>query len=153
MSLRASIEDKYIEAIKGKKLDEINTLRLIKSAIKDRDIASRSLDNNELIGDSEILSLLQSLIKQRRDSIDAFKSASREDLIAIEQSEINIISIFLPKQMNESETAELIIKIIKDNSLESIKDMGKLMKELKSNHAGSVDMALAGKLAKSKLVN
>ena len=103
MSLRASIEDKYIEAIKGKKLDEINTLRLIKSAIKDRDIASRSLDNNELIGDSEILSLLQSLIKQRRDSIDAFKSASREDLIAIEQSEINIISIFLPKQMNESE--------------------------------------------------
>ena len=153
MSLRVSIEERYIEAIKNKKLPDINTLRLIKSAIKDKDIAARSLDKNELIGDTEILSLLQSLIKQRRDSIDAFKAASREDLIAIEENEINIISIFLPKQMNEEETAELIIKIIKNNQLESIKDMGKLMKELKSNHAGSVDMALAGKLAKSKLVN
>ena len=152
MSLRATIEDKYKDAIKNKKTEEINTLRLIKSAIKDKDIAFRTKDNKDLIDDSSILSLLQSLIKQRKDSIDSFKSASREDLIKIEQEEIDIISQFLPKQMNEEEVLNLITKIIKDNNLKSIKDMGKLMNELKLNYAGSLDMALAGKLAKSKLI-
>ena len=153
MSLRVNIEDKYKDALKNKKISEINTLRLIKSAIKDKDIAARSQNNNELINDSDILSLLQNLIKQRKDSIDAFKSASREDLIAVEQSEIDIISLFLPKQMDEKETTELVIKIINENNLKSIKDMGALMNELKSNHSGSIDMALAGKLATSKLIN
>ena len=153
MSLRVNIEDKYKDAIKSKKIAEINTLRLIKSAIKDKDIASRSQNNKELIGDSDILSLLQILIKQRKDSIDAFKSASREDLVIIEQKEIDVICQFLPKQMDEKETVELVIKIIKENNLESLKDMGKLMNELKSNYAGSIDMTLAGKLAKFKLVN
>ena len=136
-----------------KKVSEINTLRLIKSAIKDKDIASRSQKNKELINDSEILSLLQSLIKQRKDSIEAFKSALREDLIIIEQKEIDIISQFLPKQMDELETIALITKIINNNNLKSLKDMGSLMNELKLNYGGSIDMALAGKLAKSKLVN
>jgi len=153
MSLRVSIEDKYKEAIKSKKVTEINKLRLIKSAIKDKDIASRSSKNNELIGDADILSLMQSLIKQRNDSIDAFKAANRSDLIEIEQGEINVINQFLPKQLDERETTDLVIKIIKENNLVSLRDMGKLMNELKSNHAGSIDMALAGKLAKSKLVN
>ena len=153
MSLRINIEDKYKEAIKNKNINETNTLRLIKSAIKDKDIASRSSENKDEINDIEILSLLQSLIKQRKDSIDAFKIASRDDLVVIEQSEIDIISQFLPKQMGEKETDILIAKIIQDNALVSIKDMGNLMKELKDNYAGSVDMALAGKLAKSKLLN
>ena len=153
MSLRVNIEDKYKNAVKNKKTVEINTLRLIKSAIKDKDIAFRTLNNKELIGDSDILSLLQTLIKQRKDSIDAFRSASRDDLIIIEQGEIDIISQFLPKQMDGDETLELIINIINKHNLESLKDMGKLMGELKSNHAGSVDMALAGKLAKTKLLN
>lgn len=153
MSLRANIENKYKDAIKNKKVGEIHTLRLIKSAIKDKDIATRTQENKELISDSEILSLLQSLIKQRKDSIDSFKLASREDLVLIEQDEIDIIFLFLPKQMDEEQTLELITKIIKDNNLDSIKDMGKLMSELKLNHAGSIDMALAGKLAKSKLIN
>ena len=153
MSLRVNIEDKYKNAVKNKKTVEINTLRLIKSAIKDKDIAFRTLNNKELIGDSDILSLLQTLIKQRKDSIDAFRSASRDDLIIIEQGEIDIISQFLPKQRDGDETLELIINIINKHNLESLKDMGKLMGELKSNHAGSVDMALAGKLAKTKLLN
>ena len=151
MSLRETIEEKYINAIKTKKTDEINTFRLIKSAIKDKDIASRSSDNNEVIKDSEILSLLQTLVKQRKDSIDSFKKASRDDLIAIEQVEIDIISNFLPKQINENETKILIEKIIKKHGFNSLKDMGKLMGELKSNHAGTIDMTLAGKIAKSKL--
>ena len=153
MSLRIHIENKYKEAIKNKNINETNTLRLIKSALKDKDIASRSSENKHEINDVEILSLLQSLIKQRKDSIDAFKIASRDDLVTIEQSEIDIISQFLPKQMSEKETEILIEKIIKDNALISIKDMGNLMKELKDNYTGSVDMALAGKLAKSKLLN
>lgn len=153
MDLRQTIEDKYKNAIKAKNTNEINTFRLIKSAIKDKDIASRTKENNEGINNSEIISLLQNLIKQRKDSIDSFKLAFREDLISIEQNEIDIISQFLPKQMNEIETDELIIKIIEKHKLESIKDMGKLMNEIKINYAGSVDMALAGKIAKDKLIH
>ena len=151
MSLRIIIDDNYKTAIKSKNTNEVNTLRLIKSAIKDRDIAIRSGDSNNLISDQEILSLLQSLIKQRKDSIDAFKVASRDDLVANEQSEIDIISKFLPKQMNEVETEEIIQLILEKNNLHSLKDMGRLMNELKANHAGSIDMTLAGKIVKSKL--
>jgi len=153
MSLRLIIEEKYKTALKDKNISETNTLRLIKSAIKDKDIASRGANNKEGIADKEILSLLQVLVKQRKDSIDSFKQASREDLIAIEQTEINIISKFLPSQMNELETEKLIVAIIETQGFEKLKDMGKLMNELKNNNAGSIDMALAGKIAKSKLTN
>ena len=150
MSLRQTIEEKYINAIKAKNTDKVNTFRLIKSAIKDKDIASRKGDDFTGISDVEILSLLQSLIKQRKDSIESFKMASRDDLIKIEQTEIDIINIFLPNQLSEIETEEIIDKIIKDLNLISIKDMGKLMNEIKSHHAGTIDMALVGKIAKSK---
>jgi uncharacterized protein YqeY len=153
MSLRVTIENNYKIAIKSKNTNEVNTLRLIKSAIKDKDIASRSGNNNNITPDSEILSLLQNLIKQRKDSIDAFNVASRDDLVAIEQAEIDIISKFLPKQMNEIETEKLIRQIVEKNNLNALKDMGELMSELKTNHSGSIDMALAGKIAKSKLAN
>ena len=153
MSLRITIENNYKTAIKSKSTNEVNTLRLIKSAIKDKDIAARSGDNSNIISDPEILSLLQSLIKQRNDSIDAFKIASRDDLVLSEQVEIDIISKFLPKQMTEIETENLIQLIVEKNKLHTLKDMGALMNELKANHSGSIDMALAGKIAKSKLAN
>ena len=91
MSLRIKIEENYKNAIKDKNNNEINTLRLIKSAIKDKDIESRTKNKEEGITEAEIMSLLQNLIKQRKDSIESFKKASRDDLIAIEQSEIDII--------------------------------------------------------------
>ena len=150
MSLRLKIEENYKNAIKNKNNNEINTLRLIKSAIKDKDIESRAKNKEEGISETEIMSLLQSLIKQRKDSIDSFKQASRDDLIEIEQSEINIISEFLPKQKDQEETEILIKKIINEKNYETIKDMGKLMGDLKTNYSGSIDMALAGKIAKSK---
>ena len=150
MSLRLKIEENYKNAIKNKNNNEINTLRLIKSAIKDKDIESRAKNKEEGISETEIMSLLQSLIKQRKDSIDSFKQASRDDLIEIEQSEINIISEFLPKQKDQEETEILIEKIINEKNYETIKDMGKLMGDLKTNYSGSIDMALAGKIAKSK---
>lgn len=152
MSLRLIIEDKYKSAIKAKNINEVKTFRLIKSAIKDKDISLRTKENFDGIGDKDILALLQNLIKQRRDSIDSFIKASREDLILIEQNEIDIISQFLPQQINKLETENLINKIMKDQNLVSIKDMGKLMNELKINHAGSIDMTLAGKIAKSKFI-
>ena len=150
MSLRLKIEENYKNAIKNKNNNEINTLRLIKSAIKDKDIESRIKTKDEGISESEIMSLLQNLIKQRKDSIESFKQASRDDLIEIEQSEITIISEFLPKQKGQKETETLIDNIINEKNYESIKDMGKLMGDLKINYSGSIDMALAGKIAKSK---
>ena len=153
MNLRNLIEEKYIDSIKSKETETTSTLRLIKSAIKDKDIENRSKSEEEEIDDQKILNLLQSLIKQRRDSIESFKAASRNDLIAKEQAEIDLISQFLPKQLDEKETESIIKKIIEDNKLESIKDMGKLMNLVKTNYSGSVDMAMVGKIAKSLFNN
>ena len=153
MSLKEIIEERYKNAIKAKNTIEINTFRLIKSAIKDREIAARTNDKNKSINDAEIFLLLQTLVKQRKDSIDSFKIASRNDLIIIEQGEIDIINQFLPEQLSDSKIEEMIVKIIKNQDLKSIKDMGKLMNEIKKSHGGSVDMALVGKIAKSKLLN
>ena len=153
MNLRTTIEERYKNAIRAKNNNEINTLRLIKSAIKDKDIASRTTNQKEGINDTEIMSLLQNLIKQRNVSITSFESAGRDDLADTEKKEIEIISQFLPKQKTEEETKLLISNIIKEEKLLNIKDMGKLMSILKSKHSGSLDMGLAGKIAKSKLSN
>ena len=153
MSLRNKIDEDYKQTIKNKEKHKINTLRLIRSAIKDKDIASRTSENKEGINDSEILSLLISLIKQRKDSIEQFEKAKRDDLIKNEQNEIEIIKEYLPQQKSQEETENIIVEIIKKNNLESIKDMGKLMSIIKNDYAGEVDMGLVGKIAKSKLIN
>ena len=151
MSIRLKIEEKYINAIKSKNTEETNALRLIKSAIKDKDIDNRTRDNNTEINDQQILVLLQSLIKQRKDSIDSFKLASRDDLIAKEQFDIDLIKQFLPKQLSELEIENIINNIIKEKKFSSLKDMGTLMNSIKVDHSGSVDMATAGKIAKKLL--
>ena len=153
MSLREKIEEDYKQSIKDKDQNKVNTLRLIKSAIKDKDISSRSSSNRDGISDTEILALLTNLIKQRKDSIEQFKKASRVDLIQKEQIEIDVINYYLPKQKTEEETENIVIETINNNNIESIKDMGKLMGIIKNDYAGEVDMGLVGKIAKSKLVN
>ena len=153
MSLRDKIDNDYKQSIKNKDQSKTNTLRLIKSAIKDKDISLRSSENKEGIGDKEILSLLISLIKQRKDSIEQFQKAKRDDLIKNEQSEIDIINMYLPQQKSVEETENIVNDLIKNNNIESIKDMGKLMSLIKNDYAGEVDMGLVGKIAKSKLVN
>ena len=153
MNLRASIEERYKEAIKSKNLEKVNTLRLIKSAIKNKDIENRTSESNNEIKDNQIMVLLQNLIKQRKDSIESFKAASRDDLIVIEQFEIDLISQFLPKQLNERETEEIIIQMIKKQNFSSLKDMRGLIDNLKSEYAGSVNLAMAGKIAKLILNN
>ena len=153
MSLRNKIDEDYIQSIKSKDQQKIDTLRLIRSAIKDKDISSRTGEKKEGINDAEILSLLLNLIKQRKDSIEQFQKAKRDDLINNEQSEIEIIKEYLPQQKSEEETVKIINEIIISNNLESIKDMGKLMSIIKNDYAGEVDMGLVGKIAKSKFVS
>ena len=127
MSLRNKIDEDYKQSIKNKDQKKIDTLRLIRSAIKDKDISSRTSENKEGINDSEILSLLLNLIKQRNDSIEQFQKAKRDDLIKNEKSEIEVIKDYLPQQKTQEETEKIINEIISGNNLESIKDMGKLM--------------------------
>ncbi len=153
MSLRNNIDEDYKKAIKNKEQDKINALRLIKSAIKDKDISSRSSENKEVISDTEILTLLISLIKQRKDSIEQFQKANRDDLVKNEQSEIDVINQYLPNQKTEEETEIIIDNLIKANNLENLKDMGKLMGFIKKDYPGEVDMGLVSRIAKSKLGN
>ena len=153
MSLRNKIDEDYKQSIKNKDQQKIDTLRLIRSAIKDKDISLRTSENKEGINDAEILNLLINLIKQRKDSIEQFQKAKRDDLIKNEQSEIEIIKEYLPQQKTQEETEKIINEILTTNNLESIKDMGKLMSIIKNDYAGEVDMGLVGKIAKSKLVN
>ena len=153
MSLRNKIDEDYKQSIKNKDQKKTDTLRLIRSAIKDKDISSRTSENKEGINDSEILSLLLNLIKQRNDSIEQFQKAKRDDLIKNEKSEIEVIKEYLPQQKTQEETEKIINEIIRSNNLVSIKDMGKLMSIIKNDYAGEVDMGLVGKIAKSKLIN
>ena len=153
MSLRNKIDEDYKQSIKNKDQQKVDTLRLIRSAIKDKDISTRTSENKEGINDAEILSLLINLIKQRKDSIEQFQKAKRDDLIKNEQSEIEIIKEYLPQQKTQEETEKIINEIITTNNLKSIKDMGKLMSFIKNDYAGEVDMGLVSKIAKSKLVN
>ena len=151
MSLKDKIESSYNNSIKEKDSNSINTLRLIKSAIKDKEISLRG--KQDALTDSDVLSLLQSLVKQRKDSIEAFEKANRNDLIENELNEIKVIEKFLPKQMDEDETNLIIQEIIKDNNFTSLKDMGALMNIIKEKYTGTIDMGLVGKIAKSSLGN
>jgi uncharacterized protein YqeY len=153
MNLRNVIEDDYKKSIKERNQQKTNTLRLIKSAIKDKDISTRSGSNQEGITDAEILSLLINLIKQRKDSIEQFQKANRNDLILNEENEINVINKYLPTQKTEEETDIIVSELIQSNNLQNIKDMGRLMGLIKKDYAGEIDMGLVGKIAKSKLEN
>ena len=151
MSIREDVEKKYKQSLLEKNTNLTNTIRLIKNSIKYKDIEARGLSAKDEIKDKEILILLQNLIKQRKDSIESFKIANRQDLIEKEKSEIQIINLFLPKQKNEKETENIINQLIQEKNLNSLKDMGKLMSCLKTDYSGQIDMGLAGKIAKLKL--
>ena len=148
MSIRLDIEKKYIISVKNKEESSIKTLRLIKSAIKNKDIATRTEDNKDGLSNDQIIILLQSLIKQRNESVEMYKKGGRKNLVELELKEIEIIKSFLPKQLDEKELTEIVKDIFKNNNFTSIKDMGKVMGILKSEHSGKIDMSLAGKIVK-----
>ena len=151
MSLKVTIETEYKNALKSKDKNKISTYRLILSSIKDLDIINRSGPNKKETDDEDIKKLLKKMMKQRAESIDIYKKNNRSDLLDIEQNEFDILSSFLPKQFNEEDTKKICEKIISKLGANSIKDMGKVMGELKKQHADEIDFSKAGALLKELL--
>jgi uncharacterized protein YqeY len=151
MSLKETIETEYKSALKSKDKTKISTYRLILSSIKDLDILNRSGPNKKQTDDEDIKKLLKKMVKQRAESIDIYKKNNRSDLLEIEQNEYNILTSFLPKQLNEEDTKKICEVIISELGANSIKDMGKVMGELKKRHSDKIDFAQAGGLLKQLL--
>ena len=151
MSLKVTIETEYKNALKSKDKIKISTYRVILSSIKDLDISNRAGPNKKETDDEDIKKLLKKMIKQRTESIDIYKKNNRSDLLEIEQNEFNILSSFLPKQLNDEDTKKICEEIISKLSASSIKDMGKVMGELKKKHADEIDFSKAGAFLKQLL--
>ena len=151
MSLRDKIETDYKNALKSKDKNKISTYRLILSGLKDLDIQNRSGPNKKDTDDDDIKKLLRKMIKQRTESIEIYKKNNRQDLLQIEENEVKIMSEYLPKQLSEDDTKKLCEEVINKINASSLKDMGKVMGELKKNHSDSVDFSLAGKIIKEIL--
>ena len=151
MLFKERIETEYKNALKSKDKIKISTDRLILSSIQDLDISNRSGPNKKETDDDEIKKLLKKMMKQRTESIDIYKKNNRSDLLEIEQNEFNILSSFLPKQLNDEDTKKICEETISKLGASSIKDMGKVMGELKKKHADEIDFSKAGALLKQLL--
>ena len=151
MSLKDTIENEYKTALKSKDKNKISTYRLILSSIKDLEIANRSGPNKKDTDDEDIKKLFKKMVKQRAESIEIYKKNNRSDLLEIEQNEYDIISNYLPKQLSEEDTKKICEEIISKLGASSIKDMGRVMGELKKNYADELDFAKAGALLKQLL--
>ena len=151
MSLKETIETEYKNALKSKDKIKISTYRLILSSIKDLDISNRSGPNKKETDDEDIKKLLKKMVKQRAESIDIYKKNNRTDLLEVEQNEYNILTGFLPKQLGEEETKKICEELISKLGANSVKDMGKVMGELKKQHSDEIDFAKAGPLIKELL--
>ena len=150
MSLKKQIEEKLNEALKAKDKNTYPTLRLVVSAIKDAEIASRTKGQTK-ISDSDIMTILRKMIKQRNESCEVYKKAGRDELLKNETKEINVINAFLPKQLNEEETKKICLEVIKSVGASSMKDMGKVMGVLKSKHADTLDFSKVSSIIKGLL--
>jgi len=151
MSLRDKIETDYKNALKSKDKNKISTYRLILSGIKDLDINNRSGPDKKETDENDIKKLLKKMIKQRSESIEVYKKNNRNDLLEIEEGEVNVLSEYLPKQLGIEETKKLCSEIIEKTGASSIKDMGKVMGELKKHHSDSIDFSKAGSILKEIL--
>ena len=151
MSLREKIENHYKNALKSKDKNRISTYRLILAGLKDLDIQNRSGPNKKNTDDEDIKKLLKKMIKQRTESIEIYKKNNRQDLLEIEQNEVDIMFEYLPKQLNEEDTKKLCEETVKKINATSVKDMGKVMGDLKNNNGDNIDFSLAGKIIKEIL--
>jgi uncharacterized protein YqeY len=150
MSLKKQIEVKLNEALKTKDKNTYPALRLVVSAIKDAEIASRTKGQKEM-SDSDIMAILKKMIKQRNESCEVYKKAGRNELLENETKEIKVISAFLPKQLGEEETKKICQEAIKSSGASSMKDMGKVMGVLKSKHADTLDFSKVSSIIKELL--
>ena len=151
MDLKNKINLDYNEALKAKDKSKISTYRVILSGIKDLDISNRSNPDKKETDDEGIKKLLKKMIKQRAESIDIYKKNNREDLLKIEENEHKILSSYLPKQLSEEETKKICSEVAQKIGASSIKDMGKVMGELKKNYSDTIDFSKAGSLLKEIL--
>ena len=152
MKIREKVSKNLKEAIFNKDTNLISTLRLILAAIKERDIISKGKGHDSEVNDKEIISLLQTMIKQRKSSIELYTQANRVDLANKEENEISIISNYLPRQLSNKEIDEIINNTIKSSDVNSIKDMGKLIKIIKEQYSGLMDFGYVSKVIKEKLL-
>ena len=148
---RNRLNEALKEAMKAKDKPATSTLRLILAALKDRDIAARGRGKSDGVDDAEILDLLQKMVRQRHDSIEMYQKGNRQDLVEKEQGEIVIIERFLPKQLTDEETKAAVEEVFGALEASTIKDMGRVMGELKTRYAGRMDFAKAGVLVKARL--
>lgn len=151
MSTREKINAAMKDAMKNKEMERLSAIRLIIAAMKDKDVASRTDGRNDGIDESGVLSLLQSMIKQRTESARIFRENNRPELAEKEEGEIAVIQSFMPQQLSDDEVARVIEDIIAKTGAAGIKDMGKVMAELKAGYAGQLDMGKAGGVIKQKL--
>ena len=151
VSKREDFNSALKDALKSKDQVALSTIRLIMAALKDRDISARGKGQAEGIDDAEILSMMQSMVKQRQESSKTYRDNDRPELAEREEQEILVIQKFLPQQMSEEEIQTAIAEIIAETGADNIKDMGKVMGVLKSKYAGQLDMAKAGGMIKAKL--
>ena len=149
--LRERLKDELKKSMLAKEQRATATLRLILAALKDRDIAGRSKGQTDGIGEDEILSMLQTMIKQRRESIEMYHKGGREELAKQEEEEIGIIERFLPAQMDDAAIEAAIDKAIESIGASGLKEMGKVMAALRENYAGQMDFAKAAAIAKKLL--
>ena len=149
--LREQITEAMKDAMRAREPDTLSTVRMILAGIKDKDIAARPGGNANGIGDPEILSLLQSMVKQRRESVALYAQGNRADLVAKEEGEIAVIERFLPKQMDAAETDAAVVAAIAESGAASIKDMGKVMAALKGKYSDQMDFSAVGPAVKAKL--
>ena len=151
MSLREKINQQFNTALKSKNKNLVSTLRLILSGIKERDIANRTAKNKQEVKDQEIIKVLKKMKKQRQDSAALYKKGGRLELLAAEESEIEIINTFLPKQLSEEETKKICKETIEFVNASSIKDMGKVMGSLKQKYSDSIDFSKANTIIRGLL--
>ena len=152
MPLRDKIGEDYKNSVKSKDKNKISTYRLILSGIKDLDIANRSGPSKKETDDNDVKKLIKKMIKQRSESIEAYQKNNRMDLVESEKNEVAVLEAYLPKQLSEEETKKICSQIIEKTGASSIKDMGKVMGELKKDYSDSIDFAKAGILLKQLLI-
>ena len=150
---RTELNNSMKEAMKARDEITLGTVRMVLAKIKDQDIAARSTGNQDGSSDGEIASLMQNMIKQRQESAKMYRDGNRPELAEQEDKEISVIEKYLPKQLSDAEIQKVVEDLISSTGAASIKDMGKVMGELKANYAGQLDMGKAGAVLKQKLAS
>jgi len=151
MELRARVTTAVKEAMKAKATERLATLRLISAAIKDRDIAARAEGNDQGVDDTEVLAILDTMVKQRRESAKSYEEGGRLDLAEQELGEIDVIKEFLPKALNDSEVESAIDEAVAEVGADSIRDTGRVMGALKAKYMGQMDFGAVGSIVKARL--